>query len=109
MNLLKNIPVAEPFELKNLMTCRPHQVVSMSLSNHDALGLMIFALDEGESIGREYCDGSKIITVLSGQLTVQTDDAALLLEPGRSVVLEPGWFHSIRADAPSVMLQLIVN
>jgi|AKZA01.1.fsa_nt_gi Cupin domain. len=90
-----------PFEdvvcLNDFIQYRNHQVSSRILVSNETMDMILYALDEEESISMESSTRNKFFLVLDGELKVSTVTNSFLVRTGQSLLIEKGKKHSIEA------------
>ena len=64
--LIKNLPHAQPFPLKDQVGYEPGKVVSLTLAQRPGVGMTLFAFDAGEAISPHAAPGDAMATILEG-------------------------------------------
>lgn len=86
------------------MTREPHGHRQRTLYKHGPATLALFCFQQGSGLQEHRANGTVVISVLEGKLTVTTSMATHSLEAGQLLVLAAGVSHAVFADAQSVML-----
>lgn len=84
----------------------------IELYRHDGTTVSMFVMDEGASLPEHSVeDGSVMIQVIDGKVTVNCDGTDDSPQPDTNTVitLQPGVAHSIEAEAPSRLLVTIMR
>lgn len=76
----------------------------MALFRHGPATVALYCFEAGSSLPDHVVDGSVLIHVLKGQLTVHTDSTAHKLSAGHLLRLAPGVKHDVEAEQASEML-----
>ncbi len=87
-----------------------HQIASRSLSKKLELNqsIVLYAMDEGESISKETSPRDKLIMILEGQLQLSYADNKQLLEKEALIKVEANTLHHLEALKPCKFLQIEV-
>ncbi|PKK39999.1 hypothetical protein ABB02_00791 [Clostridiaceae bacterium JG1575] len=95
MKIMKNIPLASPLDLKELVQVAPGQVVSKTLVQNKAVSITIFAFAQGEEISSHESGGDAMVQVLEGKGRFTIDGTEYEVEQGQSIVMPAGLPHAI--------------
>ena len=109
MNLLRNLPVENPGELKDMINIQPGRVVSMSLSKSDHCLMSLFAFADGESVSEEQYFGDTFYYVLEGVMPVLTEGREHRIQAGQCFMVPAGKLHAIGGTEPFKLLQITVQ
>lgn len=94
---LKDIPVNQPFMLKDFVHYQKNKISSRRLFRQEGLEITGYALDEDESISTESSPQLKWITIMEGTLEVLIANEKFILRDGSSFVFTPGTNHALIA------------
>lgn len=75
-----------------------------TLYKHGPATLALFCFRQGSRLHEHRANGTVVISVLEGKLTITTSTATHSLEAGQVLVLTAGVIHDVFADAQSIML-----
>lgn len=93
------------------LRAEPHPSVSghrqLALVRRGPVSVILFAFEKEGLLKEHRADGDVIIQVLTGQLSVNVGDDAIILGPTALLTLAPGQPHSVRAMEDSDMLLTI--
>lgn len=98
------------YPLTEMIDYRDRQIASRSLSrlfNVD-LPVVLFALDDRESISNEQTEHTKLIHVLEGTLELTMEEESISLTPGVMMAVPPNTLHAILAKSQCKFLQMEV-
>jgi quercetin dioxygenase-like cupin family protein len=109
MNYIEKIPHSKVLDLKKEVSVEEDQVSSMTLVQRDDLGMSIFALDEGQSIGGHSSKGDAMVNILSGKAEITIDEDKYLVSAGESIVLPANIRHALHAVEAFQMLLVVVK
>ena len=73
--LIKNLPHARPFPLKDQVGYEPGKVVSLTLAQRPGVGMTLFAFDAGEAISTHAAPGDAMATTLEGTAQIKHEHA----------------------------------
>jgi len=90
-------PFEEVMYLKDFIQYRNRQVSSRILFSNETMDMILYALDEEESISTESSTRNKFFLVLDGELKVLTATDSYIVSTGQSLSIEKGKKHSIEA------------
>lgn len=98
----------EIYDLEKLIDYRDHQIRSRKLSKKFGISLpmVLFALDQGESISNESTTFTKMIQVIDGNLTVELADELRHVKKAEWLVIEPNTLHALKAEEKCKFLQI---
>lgn len=107
-SILKNLP-DHPEQLADLIEYQEGSVVSMSLTNSPCVTILLFALDEDDSISSEQYPGDTMYDVLDGHLSIAVQEAKYELGPGSCLKVAAGTSHALECHGRCKMLQITLN
>lgn len=108
MQILKNIPKEEVFQIGEQVTVTKGQVVSKTFIQNDAISMTAFAFDEGEEISTHESSGDALVTVLEGTGKLTVDGNVYLLQTGESLVMPAHKPHAVYGETAFKMLLTVV-
>ncbi len=106
---LKNLPTDGPQNLGDLMEGRAGQVLSMTLSDTDGMGMALFSFPSGEMVSEEEYPGDTMYLVLRGDVCIRRKEAEDSLKEGDVLMVPSGVLHEIEAFSDCVVLHLTVT
>ena len=92
--LIKNLPHARPFPLKDQVGYEPGKVVSLTLAQRPGVGMTLFAFDAGEAISTHAAPGDAMATILEGTAQITIDGVPHTLNAGEAVIMPAGIPHA---------------
>ena len=95
--LIKNLPHARPFPLKDQVGYEPGKVVSLTLAQRPGVGMTLFAFDAGEA------------TILEGTAQITIDGVPHTLNAGEAVIMPAGIPHAVQAVTPFKMYLVVAK
>ena len=101
--LIKNLPHAQPFPLKDQVGYEPGKVVSLTLAQRPGVGMTLFAFDAGEAISTHAAPGDAMATILEGTAQITT------LNAGEAVIMPAGIPHAVQAVTPFKMYLVVAK
>ena len=84
--LIKNLPHAQPFPLKDQVGYEPGKVVSLTLAQRPGVGMTLFAFDAGEAISTHAAPGDAMATILEGTAQITIDGVPHTLNAGEAAL-----------------------
>lgn len=107
--LIKNLPHAKPFELKEQVRYEAGKVVSLTLAQKPGVGMTLFAFDAGESISTHAAPGDAMATILEGTAQITIDSVPHTLNAGEAVIMPAGVPHAVQAITAFKMYLVVVK
>ena len=80
--MIKNLPQAQPFALKEQVQYEDGKVVSLTLAQKPGVGMTVFAFDAGEAISTHAAPGDAMATILEGAAQITIDGVPHTLSEG---------------------------
>lgn len=108
MALIKNVNNSEVFNLAEVMTYLPGQIVSKTLSQNSSHSITLFAFDKGEEISTHESDGDAMILVLDGTGKITIDGEEFLVNAGETIVMPAKKPHSVYAYEKFKMMLIVI-
>ena len=102
--LIKNLPQAQPFALKEQVQYEDGKVVSLTLAQKPGVGMTLFAFDAGEAISTHAAPGDAMATA---QITI--DGVPHTLSEGEAVIMPAGIPHAVKAVTRFKMYLVVVK
>jgi quercetin dioxygenase-like cupin family protein len=109
MNRLKNLPRTAAQNLASLIDAKLHQVVSMALSNSDAVQVSLFTFADGEMISEEFYPGDTFYLLLEGETKITLSDREIPMVAGDILAVEADRLHAIGGGTGFKVLQLTIH
>ena len=100
--LIKNLPHARPFPLKDQVGYEPGKVVSLTLAQRPGVGMTLFAFDAGEAISTHAAPGE-------GTAQITIDGVPHTLNAGEAVIMPAGIPHAVQAVTPFKMYLVVAK
>ena len=107
--LIKNLPHARPFPLKDQVGYEPGKVVSLTLAQRPGVGMTLFAFDAGEAISTHAAPGDAMATILEGTAQITIDGVPHTLNAGEAVIMPAGIPHAVQAVTPFKMFLVVAK
>ena len=107
--LIKNLPHARPFPLKDQVGYEPGKVVSLTLAQRPGVGMTLFAFDAGEAISTHAAPGDAMATILEGTAQITIDGVPHTLNAGEAVIMPAGIPHAVQAVTPFKMYLVVAK
>ncbi len=105
---IKNISTEAPEQLAALVEPRPHQVVSMALSNSEHVYINLFSFADGEMVSEEEYSGATIYYLLEGETLITRDGRKDRLQAGDVMAVPGHVLHAVGGLAAFRMLQITI-
>ena len=106
---IKNMPIAEPLALSDLVEYQAGQVVSRTLAHSKQLNLSIFAFSEGEGLSTHSSGGDAMVQVLDGTGQFTIAEQSYTVPMGQTLVLPANIPHAVYAPENFKMLLTVVK
>ena len=87
---------------------QPGQIVSKTLVQNDAVGLTLFAFDQGEQISTHEATGDALVTILDGAGRIILAGVTHELHTGESIIMPARTPHAVFAVEQFKMALLVV-
>lgn len=100
------IPINKVFSLSDTIAYRKYQITSKELINDFNHNIILYAMDEEESISSESSPHRKMVIVLDGSLQIKMDDTSHKLQMGQSFLMDQNIKHSIEAQEQCKFIQI---
>ena len=107
--LIKNLPHAQPFPLKDQVGYEPGKVISLTLAQRPGVGMTLFAFDAGEAISTHAAPGDAMATILEGTAQITIDGVPHTLNAGEAVIMPAGIPHAVQAVTPFKMYLVVAK
>lgn len=105
---LKNIAFETVLDMADLVTYQQGQVVSRTLVQNKAVGLTLFAFDQGEEISSHSSTGDAMIYLLDGSAQITIGSNTYQLDKGKTIVMPANIPHAVLATQQFKMLLTVV-
>ena len=102
-------PIAEPFNLANLLEYQSDAIVSRTLINAGDTTMTVFALDAGQRISEHSAPHDALLQVIDGSGCVEIDGTPHSLAAGESIVFPANVPHALEAEDAFKMLLTMVR
>ena len=106
---LKNIAVAEPLVLADLVDYQQGRVVSRTFVQNQIMSLTLFAFDEGEGLSTHTAAGDAFVQILDGEALIKVGDKEVTVKSGEVVAMPANVPHSLQAHKQFKMLLVVVK
>lgn len=107
--LIKNIAFSEAVDIASLVDYEQGRVVSRTLANQAAVGITLFAFDQGEGISAHSAPGDAMVQILDGEARVTVGDKEIIAQKGQAVVMPADIHHALQAVTPFKMILTVVK
>lgn len=108
MSILKNIDMEKAFNMAELVTYQPGQIVSRTLVQNKAVSITLFSFDKGEEISSHESKGDAMVYMLDGSAAITIGANVHTLSAGQTIGMPAGIPHALEAAAPFKMLLVVV-
>ncbi len=109
MHTIKNISMETPTQLASLVEPKPHQVVSMALSNSDKVHVTLFSFADGEMVSEEKYEVTTMYYLLEGETQITRDGTTYRLKAGDVLAVPAHVLHEVGGLSSFRMLQITIN
>jgi quercetin dioxygenase-like cupin family protein len=106
---LKNISVAEPLTLVDLVDYQEGRVVSRTFVQNQVMSLTLFAFDQGEGLSTHTAAGDAFVQILDGDAHITIGGKDVTVKAGEVVVMPANVPHSLEARKRFKMLLVVVK
>lgn len=108
MAMFKNIEIAQPLNMGDLVDYQEGRVVSRTLSQGRNLSITLFAFDKGEEISTHASGGDAMVYVLDGKTEITIGDEKFTVSSGETIVMPKDVPHGLIALERFKMLLVVV-
>lgn len=109
MDILRNLPVEKPQSLKDMISIKPHRVVSMALTSSDNLQMTLFAFDKGEDISEESYFGDTLYMCVEGVVIINIQEKEVRLKEGEVFKVSANTLHAVSGADGFKILQITLG
>jgi quercetin dioxygenase-like cupin family protein len=106
---IKNITVAEPLTLTDLVDYQEGRVVSRTFLQTNVTSLTLFAFDKGEGLSTHTAAGDAFVQILDGEALITIGGKDVTVKAGEVVVMPANVPHSLQARERFKMLLVVVK
>ena len=106
---IKNIAVAEPQALADLVYYQEGRVVSRTFAQIRAMNLTLFAFAQGEGLSSHTAAGDAFVHILDGEALITIGEKDVTVRAGEVVVMPANVPHALHASKPFKMLLVVVK
>jgi len=97
-------------EAEELLSRLPgHRRQTKELSREAGVSVIMMAMESGDAMREHSAKGVATVQVLSGQVTLASEDNVNSLTPGQLVLFQPGICHDVEAVERSVVLLMVTG
>ncbi len=108
-NMIKNITFSEAQNLESLVNYEEGRVVSRTLTQNNAVGITLFAFDQGEGISAHSAPGDAMVQILDGEALIDIDGKKINATKGDVVIMPADVPHALDAEKQFKMLLTVVK
>lgn len=105
----KEMPVAEPLRLVELVDYAPGSVVSRTIKKGKAGTLTVFAFDEGEGLSEHTAPFDAYVQILDGEAELTIDAQPVQAKAGETVLMPANIPHALHAAKRFKMLLIMIR
>lgn len=109
MKILRNLPIDNPEALKELISPKTNQIVSMALASNEHIHMSIFTFAEEETISEGESLGDTMYYMLEGETYIKQGEKINHLKTGDVLSVPANTLHSIGGMGAFKVLEIIVN
>lgn len=109
MNIFKNLPIDNAKSLKDMITVKPHRVISMALTKSDSVQMTLFAFDKGEDVSEESYFGDTLYMCVEGVVIIKLQEKEVRLQEGEVFMVQSEILHAVSGEDAFKMLQITLN
>jgi quercetin dioxygenase-like cupin family protein len=109
LSYLKNIAVAEPLTLIDLVDYQQGRVVSRTFVQNQVMSLTLFAFDQGEGLSTHTAAGDAFVHILDGEALITIGGKQVSVKAGEVVAMPANVPHSLEARVKFKMLLVVVK
>ncbi len=106
---IKNISTEAPELLAALIKPKPHQIVSMALSNSKHGQVTLFSFADGEMVSEEEYPGATMYYLLEGETKITRDGRECIIKAGEALAVPANVLHTIGGLSEFRMLQITIH
>jgi len=107
-HILRHITQSTVINLSNEISYQPGQIVSKTLVQNEAVGLTLFAFDQGEQISTHEASGDALVTILDGVGRITLDSTPHEMQTGESIIIPARTPHAVFGVEQFKMALLVV-
>ena len=107
-HILRHVAPSTVLNLADEVGYQPGQIVSKTLVQNKAVGLTLFAFDQGEQISTHEASGDALVTSLDGVGRITLDGVPHELHTGESIIMPAHTPHAVFAVERFKMALLVV-
>lgn len=107
-DLIKNIEHQSVQPLKDMVTIRPHEVASRTLSQNDYVSITLFGFDQGEEISTHASSGDALVYILEGSAKIAVNGKEYNVACGDYIVMSANLPHALYATEAFKMILTVV-
>lgn len=107
MDHIKNLSQS-PQSLKDIVSFKPHQVVSKAISKSENVSITVLAFPDDEGVSEEAYQGDTIYFVLEGEMPIYINKSKYLVKLGEYFVAPSGVLHKIGYSNKFKVVQITI-
>ena len=105
----KEVLLAKPLELANLISYQKNTVVSRTLINKKTGTVTLFAFDKGQGLSEHTAPFDAMVYILDGKVKITISGKPLSAEKGEMVIMPANKPHSLKAEKKFKMLLVMIK
>ncbi len=109
MKRLKNLPIDKPQALKDLITPKKNQIISMALAANAHIQMSLFTFADQETVSEEEYFGDTMYYLLEGETYIKQGEKTKHLIMGDVLLIPARTLHAIGGKEAFKVLQIIIN
>lgn len=107
---LRNLPTDQAVQLRDLITCKPHQISSMGLTTFGSpIDITLLAFAEGEDVSEEAYGGDTLYYLVEGTATIQLPDREVAMQTGDVYMVPAHVLNAVHSKGDFKMLQISLS
>jgi len=107
--LIKNITLSRNHTLVDLVDYQDNRVNSRTLAQNKAIGVTLFAFDQGEGLSTHTAPGDAMVQIIDGEAVIHIDKERFVVKTGEVIVMPADIPHSLHAEQRFKMLLTVVR
>lgn len=108
-DLIKHLEHSKILTLANEIRYKPGKVASLTLTQKQAVGMTLFAIDVGESLSTHSASGDAMVQVLEGKVEITINGQSQILETGQTIIMPAEIPHALRAITAFKFLLTVIK
>lgn len=109
MKTLRNLPTDKPEALKELISPKEKQIISMALASNEHIQMSIFTFADKETVSEGQYLGDTMYYILEGETYIKQGEKTNHLKTGDVLLIPGNTLHSIGGMGAFKVLKITVN